>query len=57
MELAGHSRAAAANSGSASAAFTMRWQSSKEPITSRAWTLSPNAVSCCSCRRLMRPDG
>ena len=57
MELAGHSRAADASSGSASAAFTRRWQSSKEPATSSACTLPPNAVSCCSCRRLMRPDG
>ncbi len=46
-----------ASSGSAKAAFTIRWQSSNVPATRRAVTLSPNAPSWCAWRGETRPSG
>ena len=37
--------------------FTIFWQSSKLPLTSRAVTFSPKVVNCCSWVLLTRPEG
>ena len=57
IELAEVNPQAAANPESANAAFTIRWQSSNDPATSRAATLPPKVVSCFSCNGLTRPAG
>ncbi len=43
--------------GSWNASLARRWQSSKLPSTSRAWTLPPSVVSCFSWSSLTRPEG
>ena len=43
--------------GLANASFSTRWQSSKVPVTAKARTFPPQAVSCFSCRPETPPFG
>ncbi len=57
MLLADDSSRRAPIAGSANAALTSRWQSSKVPSTDSDLTLPPQQVSCRSCRGETRPRG